>query len=144
MFHGDGPAQQFEAGGGNYSCVGCGARTDRMDDIAYTFRCVKLSIAERQSFQAQPLDKLLIKDLQKELRARDSDVQGKLKPILEKEFEELRLGINNFPAILQDNPQASLSSINLQQYEISPSEPLHDLKGHLSNVIDESPTIAST
>ena len=80
-----------------------------------------------RNIQARLLDKLLIKDLQEELRARDRDVQGKLKPTLEKEFEELRLGINNFLAMLQDNPQASLSSINLQQYEISPTEPLHDL-----------------
>jgi hypothetical protein len=26
----------------------------------------------------------------------------------------------------------------LQQYEISPTEPLHDLKGHLSDIIDEA------
>ena len=36
FFHGDGPAAQFESGntiGGNYCCVGCGARSDRLDDI---------------------------------------------------------------------------------------------------------------
>ena len=35
FFHGDGPAAQFESGntiGGNYCCVGCGARSDRLDD----------------------------------------------------------------------------------------------------------------
>ena len=53
FFHGDGPAQQFEAGnkiGGNYPCVGCEAHTGRFDDLAYTFRAKHLSLGERQSF----------------------------------------------------------------------------------------------
>ena len=53
FFHGDGPAAQFEAGhkqGGNYSCVGCGAETDRVDDLAYCYRSPKLYLFERQQF----------------------------------------------------------------------------------------------
>ena len=82
FFHGDGPAQQFEAGnsiGGNYCCVGCGAKYDRMDDIAYAFRCQKLDMQQRQDFLlkgtawknigTRPLDKLL-SDLKKELGMR--------------------------------------------------------------------------
>jgi hypothetical protein len=102
FFHGDGPAQQFEAGnsvGGNYCCVGCGVRG--------------LSTA------------------------------GKKKPALEKEFEDIRAGITNFPALLQNSPEASLHSLNLHQYEVSPTEPLHDLKGHFSNIIEESLLIAT-
>ena len=40
------------------------------------------------------------------------------------------------PALLHDTPEASLESLYLQNYEISPTEPLHDIKGHLSNVTD--------
>ena len=50
------------------------------------------------------------------------------------EFDDIRLGVNNFPALLQGNPEVSLQSLNLQYYEVSPTEPLHDLKGHLSNM----------
>ena len=49
FFHGDGPAQQFEAGnkiGGNYPCVGCEAHTGRFDDLAYTFCAKHLSLGE--------------------------------------------------------------------------------------------------
>ncbi len=56
---------------------------------------------------------------------------------MEKEFDELRTGISNFPALLQDNPKATLASLRIDNYEISPTEPLHNLKGHLSNIIEE-------
>ena len=32
--------------------------------------------------------------------------------------------------------------MNLEKYEISPIEPLHDIKGHLSNIIEEATAIA--
>lgn len=50
FFHGDGPAQQVEAGakmGGTYPCVGCTARCSMFDDVAYSFRAKKHSIADR-------------------------------------------------------------------------------------------------
>ena len=31
--------------------------------------------------------------------------------------------------------------MNLDYYEVCPTEPLHDLKGHLANIIDETPEI---
>ena len=56
FFHGDGPAQQFEAGhkiGGKYSCVGCGALTSRFDDLAYCHHAPRQTFAERQEFVLQ-------------------------------------------------------------------------------------------
>lgn len=56
FFHGDGPAQQFEAGhkqGGNYSCTGCGSLTARFDDLTYCHYSPKLSFLERQEFVLQ-------------------------------------------------------------------------------------------
>lgn len=155
FFHGDGPAQQFEAGnsiGGNYCCVGCGVKSDRIDDIAYAFRCPKLDLLQRQDFLlegeawrnicSRPLDKLLLSDLRKELSMRGLSATGK-KPALEKAFDDIRQGISNFPALLQDQPEATLHSLNLQHYKVSPTEPLHDLKGHLGNIIDEALLVAS-
>ena len=152
FFHGDGPAQQFEAGnsvGGNY----CGARSDRMDDLAYAYRCRTMSLQERQDFllqgaawrniAARPLDKLLVTDLKNELSMRGLSTAGKKKPALEKEFDDIRAGITNFPALLQNSPEASLHSLNLLQYEVAPTEPLHDLKGHFNNIIEESLLVAT-
>lgn len=152
FFHGDGPAQQFEAGnsiGGTYCCVGCGVKNDRIDDFAYALRCPKLSMQQRQDFLLQgvawksidrrPLDKLLLADLKKELSMRGLSVSNsKKKAALEKDFEDIRLGITNFPALLKECPETTLGSLNLQYYEVSPTEPLHDLKGHLGNIIDET------
>ena len=56
FFHGDGPAQQYEAGhkiGGKYSCVGCGALTSRFDDFAYCHHAPRQTSAEHQEFVLQ-------------------------------------------------------------------------------------------
>ena len=53
FFHGDGPAQQFEAGhkvGGTYSCVGCGSKTERFDDFSYCHYAMKRSYGDCQEF----------------------------------------------------------------------------------------------
>eukprot|EP00731_Ephydatia_muelleri_P009736 Em0005g322a len=155
FFHGDGPAQQFEAGhsiGGNYCCVGCGARSTLFDDIVHCYRSPKLSFKDRQEFvlkgasweknNATPFDGLSIEQLRVELARRCIDIKGKKRPQLDKDFEELKMGIVSVPALLQTNPTESLESLNLVQYEVSPLEPLHDIKGHFSNVIEESICIA--
>ena len=41
------------------------------------------------------------------------------------------------PALLQGIPETSLTELCLESYEISPVEPLNDLRGHLHNVIAE-------
>ena len=41
------------------------------------------------------------------------------------------------PALLHNIPDTPLEALHLQHYEVSPTEPLHDIKGHLTNVIDE-------
>ena len=156
FFHGDGPAQQFESGnsvGGIYCCVGCGVHWDRIDDIAYAYRCQQLNLKQRREFllegvawkkiKERPLDNLLLADLKKELSLRGMITAGQKKPSLEKAFEEIRLGINNFPALCQNNPEATLESLNLQNYEVFPTEPLHDLKGHLGNIIEETLAITT-
>lgn len=155
FFHGDGPAQQIEAGsklGGNYPCVGCTSHSCMFSDLAHTFRSDTLTLSERQKFVTagkawkkggiKPLDKLSAKELTNELQAHGVLVDNMDKKQLEAKFEEIRAGINNVPALLQSKPSTSPQVLNLQQYEILPVEPLHDLKGHFSNLIDE--TVALT
>lgn len=50
--------------------------------------------------------------------------------------------MNDVPALLQPTPLTPIEDLNLQHYEISPIEPLHDIKGHLSNLIEEAIAIA--
>ena len=82
-------------------------------------------------------ENLKVQELRIELSKRGVNITGKKKPQLETDLEELRRGVTNVPALLQNTPETPLDSLYLHNYEISPTEPLHDIKGHLSNVADE-------
>ena len=75
-FHGDGPAQQYEAGhsiGGHYPCVGCGVQTTSIAQIEVGFKSPTLTLQERRDFIVighvwkkggiNPFDKLKVHDL---------------------------------------------------------------------------------
>ena len=85
-----------------------------------------------------PMDNLKVQELKTELESRGVTTQGKKRPQLESEFVELRRGIVNVAALLQSDPDSSLSSLCLDRYEVLPTEPLHDVKGHLSNIMEET------
>ena len=44
-------------------------------------------------------------------------------------------GVQRVPALLLLNPTADLWEINLLNYAVLPFEPLHDLKGHIANLL---------
>ena len=151
FFHGDGPALQFEAGnkfGGYYSCVGCEAHSSRFEDLAYCFHAHRLTLSERQEFilkgeawkcsHHNPLRNLKVGELRKELEKRGLNTKGLKKQQLQKKMDDLQKGIANVPAILQTTPQVLLKNIHLGKYEVFPTEPLHDLKGHIRNIIEEA------
>lgn len=127
--------------------------SSRFDDLAYCFHTRHPTLVERQQFilqgeawkhsQINPLDKLRVAQLKTELEKRGVNTTGKKKPQLEKDLEDLQKGISNVPAILQQTPDASLDSLNLERYEVFPTEPLHDLKGHIHNIIEEATKITS-
>ena len=48
-------------------------------------------------------------------------------------LDQILKGVMRVPALLLTNPTQQLSSLNLQNYEIVASEPLHDIKGHMIN-----------
>ena len=50
-----------------------------------------------------------------------------------------RSAMCSFP--LLSCPTSELKKFNLQQYSILPCEPLHDLKGHLNNLLPNVPTL---
>ena len=53
---------------------------------------------------------------------------------LQEEFKEVKEGFCNFPALATSNPNASLQDLHLGQYEVAPTEPLHDFKGHMASI----------
>ena len=114
----------------------------------YCFHAHRPTLSERQEFilkgeawkthQVNPLNNLKVAELRKELEKHGLNTENKKKAQLQKEMDDLQKGISNLPAILLTAPQASLESLHLGKYEIFPTEPLHDLKGHIRNLIDEA------
>ena len=120
---------------------------DQAHSLNYTWRTPQqlqaLATAgnlEKQSGVTKPFDKLKVNELRNELEARGSPMDKKAKrEDLQKSLDLILRGVMRVPALLLTNPTQSLSSLNLAKYEIAASEPLHDLKGHLINLITEIP-----
>lgn len=89
-----------------------------------------------------PLDNLKAQELRDEITARGRDAGHCTKPQLQNIFNEMRNSIAYVPALLQVKPREELKNLNLQHCEILSTEPMHDLKGHFSNMIDECLHIA--
>ena len=153
FFCGDKPAQQFERGtqiGGTYKCGSCGCKDIMMQDLAHALNCKWRCLADLQQLVVagtygktagclKPLDGLYVEQLREELQSRGLQTDNKLKPQLQEELTELLSGAQRVPSLLILNPTQSLSSLNLPRYEVLDCEPLHDLKGHLSNLLPEIP-----
>ena len=81
-----------------YIAMLAGVHWDRIDDIAYAYRCQQLNLKQRREFllegvawkkiKERPLDNLLLADL-KELSLRGMVTAGQKKTSLEKAFEKI-------------------------------------------------------
>ena len=154
-FTGDHPATQFEQGskqGGHYKCAVCGTKENLFNDQAHTlqhkWRNVQqlqtVAISGRYGRKAGELKpfKLRVKELRSELEARSFFVDDKMpRPELEDLLEQILRGVSRVPALLLTDPTQQLASLNLDKYEIVATEPLHDIKGHLINLITELPNV---
>ncbi len=155
FFTGDQPAQSFERGsqvGGNYKCGSCGVHTTMIADLANTLHCKWRSLDDLQKLalagnhgnkpgSSKPFDKLKVKELREELRARGSFDIDKPAPELRTQLAELLQGIQRVPSLVIHSPTATLASLNLGRYMVVDCEPLHALKGHLTNLFAELPHI---
>ena len=153
FFCGDKPAQQFERGtqvGGTFKCGSCGCKDVMMQDLAHALNCKWRSLSDLQQLILagtyrktpgclKPLDGLRIHELRKELQSRGYQTEGSLKPQLQEQLTELLSGTQRVPTILTLNPTQSLASLNLLRYEVLDCEALHDIKGHLHNLLPEIP-----
>ena len=158
FFCGDKPAQQFERGtqiGGIYKCGGCGCKDSMMQDLSHALHRQWRSLTTLQTLvtsgkygnspgQLKPLDSLKVSELREELHARGvPDTWNKLKPELQEVLATTLQGAQRVPTLLTVNPSQSLSALNLEHYEILDCEPLHDIKGHLYNLLPEIPNLLS-
>ncbi len=155
FFTGDQPAQSLERGsqvGGNYKCGSCGVHTTMIADLAHTLHCKWRSLEDLQKLalagkhgntpgRSKPFDKLKVKELREELRARGFFDLDKPAPELHIQLAETLQGIQRVPSLLIHTPTATLASFNLDRYMVVDCEPLHALKGHLANLFAELPHI---
>ncbi|CAB4010365.1 Hypothetical predicted protein [Paramuricea clavata] len=128
FFHGDSPARQLESGqqkGGNFYCSGCGANAQQAYQLDICFSCHYLSLIDRQQLvlagppgrknslakAPKPFQKLKKDELIRELNTRGI-YEGESKKELEKLLTEELHGVQRVPALLYNNPTATLESIN--------------------------------
>lgn len=158
FFTGDHPATQFEQRtkqGGTYKCGVCGCNECLFDDQALSLFHEWRTPAQLQSIATngtfgkqagvlQPFN-LKVNELRMELGARGITADKKvLREDLQRTLDETLRGVARVPALLLTNPTQDLAALNLQSYEIVACEPLHDIKGHITNVITELPYILPT
>lgn len=151
FFTADHPAAQFEQGtkqGGNYKCGACGCKETLFSDQAHSLIHSWRSLKELQAVatggtlgrhdgKLQPFENLRVRELKRELEERGVEIKGMLKDDLQMALNGILGGVARVPTLLLLNPTQSLSDLNLSRYEIVASEPLHDLKGHITNLITE-------
>ena len=158
LFKGDGPAVAFEAGnqkGGYYFCPCCDVHACLTDDISHCYqqriksikdiqrKVVKGRFGSKNSLSKQtcPFEKLSSIELLEELKSRDFDLENikatkkELLPILKKELR----GTKRVPVLLFDNPLIELKNLGLSKYEMSMVECMHDIAGHIDNILEELP-----
>ena len=95
----------------------------------------------KQPNKVAPFDGLKIDQIRSELRSRQYYDFGKLKKDMAKDLHDILKGVQRVPSLLLLNPTQELSALNLDRYSILDSEPLHDVKGHLSNLFEELPKL---
>ena len=155
FFKGDTPEQQFETGeihcGKTCGCGTCDALPSRWSDLSYCFQA-KLQTVEhrRQKVLAgpagrekrngglRPFDNMKVNELKRELKERKLSTAGN-RMELEQCLKEHMAGIQRVPALLFGSESTPLSDLYLDKYEVSSSEPLHDIKEHIKNITTELP-----
>ena len=155
FFHGDNPARAHEAGqqkGGNYFCSTCQVHSIMTDDVTHVLNCKIVTLEARQQSiisgkislrnskvqKTKPLSGLKKHELEQELASRGIYDEGR-KDVLQSLLNKELCGKQRVPALLFNNPEESLSELCLQDYEILPCEPLHDVGHHIENVFTELP-----
>ncbi|XP_066928359.1 uncharacterized protein [Clytia hemisphaerica] len=162
FFKGDGPACQTECGqqkGGNYFCWVCPILASRSNDFTHSNNLDYLTLEDRinnvtltktskqaaRSKKNNYFSKLNMADLKNELQGRKvpiCDAESTKKPTMKElklKLSEKMCGNHRVPALVFNHPTKPLSDHNLDSYEVLPVEPLHVIKEHIKNLLDEIP-----
>ena len=162
LFHGDGPAVAFEAGnqkGGKYFCPCCDVHICLSDDIAHcyreknkTFKSIREKVIQGKFGKINsirkdtcPFSKLTKDQMRSELISRKVDIRQlkntkkDLEPVLKKTLK----GVKRVPVVLFYNPLVDFDTICLTKYELCMVECMHDISGHIENIIEELPSHCS-
>ena len=139
FFKGDGPAVEYESGqqkGGYFYCI-CGIHSDRVTESDHAFQCPMKTVDERQktvlvgsvghqntlnkkpkSFAYLSKADIELGVLEKKLNWRQNMTKRELQFELSQELRE----ISRVPALFYSTPLETLQNLNLQFYDILPSE----------------------
>ena len=90
--------------------------------------------ARRKNGGIHPFQKLKKHELINECHWRGLPAGELLKKDLEANLKEHLAGVHHVPALIFHNQDKSMEESGLNLYEVAPSESLHDLKGHISNI----------
>ena len=155
MFIGDGPARQFESGqskGGTFPCVACPVLNNCRHKLKDTMVLPRISLEDKRKLimkgnranfdPSKSLMDLKKKDTFEEVKARQLLAQGDEGKGLLGLYKELLkgnlLGSFRLPALCTVNPMIEVKSL-IGPYEVVACEPMHDLKGHIENLLLEMP-----
>ena len=100
---------------------------------------IPIGPAGREAGNTKPFERLNTNQMKQELRLRREYDFGTTKQQLTQSLKRTLCGAQRVPSLLLLNPTKTLSEMNLEYYTILDCEPLHDLKGHIQNVLDELP-----
>ena len=89
----------------------------------------------------RPIESLSKDQLREELQQRDVYTEATTKKELQQTLHKALHGVQRVPSLLIHDPMQDLSKLHLEQYQVLDCEPLHDLKGHISNLLTELPSI---
>ena len=106
-------------------------------------RVTKGNFGSKNSVRKQtcPFAKLSTVEVIEKVKFRNLDIKNlkaskkDLLPVLKKEWQ----GSKRVPVLLFNNPKIDLKNLGLSKYEISIVECMHDIAGHIDNILEELP-----
>ena len=157
MFHGDGPASQFEirnSKGGDYFCCCCDVPSFYMHDFVRCGYAEYVTLKGRMERVNQgtwgrrksidtlhPFADLNKVELKQELNSRNVyNFNDNNKENMNKLLRHHLNGVQRVPSFFYSTPSINnFHELHLENYEVSGVEPLHDIAGHIKNIIEEIP-----
>ena len=109
---------------------------DRVDKVLASLQSLKASkLKKTKLYTDLSIDNLILQLQERGIKFSTKQRKDKIQYLLTEEMH----GIQRLPSLLFDNPTNTLNDMNLDHYEISTIEPLHDVGNHIKNIYEEIP-----